>query len=305
MSARQQLLPPGIIVNADDLGIHPSINAGILSAYRKGILTSCTMLMTTDYRDETVRNYVHPAALPIGIHLSLTLGKALAPAGEVPNLVDEEGYLKLSAGRLLLASFAGTAGANLLAQIERELEAQLACANDCGLRPTHADSHQHVHMNPAIFQIVEKLLSRFGISRLRFSREPFRWTALGADFPSVMSRLNPAKWALLRWRAASIRPNLAVNDEFLGVLHSGLVSKGALHRLIAGVSATKVIEICIHPGFPAPKGQPFYSRQAYNDFISSPARQIEHDILLDADLANLLEGRGLVLRGYDGRAKSL
>ena len=40
-------VPPGLIVNADDLGIHPSINAGIISAYRRGILTSCTMLMTT------------------------------------------------------------------------------------------------------------------------------------------------------------------------------------------------------------------------------------------------------------------
>ena len=96
-----------------------------------------------------------------------------------------------------------------------------------------------------------------------------------------------------------------MNDDFFGLFYSGLVSKGALRRLIAGAPADKVIEICIHPGFPAPKGQPFYSRQSYNDFISAPARQIEHDILLDADLAGLLERRGLVLRGYDGRAKGL
>jgi len=303
MNARAQLLPPGLIVNADDLGIHPSINAGILSAYRNGILTSCTMLMTTAYLEETLRNYVRPAALPIGIHLSLTLGKSAAPARDVPDLIDEQGNLKLSAGRLLLASFAGVSGAKLLAQIQREFEAQLARAHDGGLRPTHADSHQHVHMNPAIFRVVETLLPRFGIDRLRSSREPLRWFAAGADLAAATIRLNPAKWALLRWRAASIKPSLAVNDDFFGILQSGLVSKGALLRLIAGARTDKAIEICIHPGFPAPKGQPFYSRHGYNDFISSLARQSEHDALLDTDLAQLLERRGLVLRGYDGRAK--
>ena len=49
-------MAPGIIINADDLGIHPSINAGILSAYRNGILTSSTMLVTTDFLEETLRD---------------------------------------------------------------------------------------------------------------------------------------------------------------------------------------------------------------------------------------------------------
>src|SRR5258708_19760601 len=82
-----QSLPPGLIVNADDLGIHPSINAGILSAFRNGILSSCTMLMTTPYLEETVRDYVRPATLPIGIHLSLTLATPVAPWTQVPDLI--------------------------------------------------------------------------------------------------------------------------------------------------------------------------------------------------------------------------
>src|SRR5262245_53588455 len=212
-------LPRGLIINADDLGIHPRISAGILSAYRNGILTSCTMLMTTAYVEETVRNYVRSAALPIGLHLSLTLGKAVAPIQDVADLVDEEGNFKLSAGRLILASFRGQGGGRLFAQIQREFEAQLALARDWGIAATHVDSNQHVHMNPVIFAMLEDILPRFGITRIRSCDEPFR-LAFGPELPLLLRRLNPAKWAVLRWRSALIRPRLAANEDFFGILYS-------------------------------------------------------------------------------------
>src|SRR5208282_155503 len=99
-------MSPGVIVNADDLGIHPNINAGILSAYRNGIVTSATMLMTTPYLDETVRQ-VRAGTLPVGIHLSLTLGTAVAEQRDVPDLVDEHNTFKWSSRQLLLYSFVG------------------------------------------------------------------------------------------------------------------------------------------------------------------------------------------------------
>jgi predicted glycoside hydrolase/deacetylase ChbG (UPF0249 family) len=297
-------VPPGLIVNADDLGIHPSINAGIVSAYRSGILTSCTMLMTTAYFDQTIRDHVRPQTLPIGIHLSLTLGKAVAPRGEVPDLVDEDGNLKLAADRLILSAFKGERGGAVLRQIGREFEAQLAIARDHGLKPTHADSHQHVHMNPAIFRRLEELLPRFGIDRLRFSREAFHGFVLGPDLPDVMRRNNFAKWALLRWRAAGLAPALATTDDFFGVLYSGAVTKRAMLALLRAAAPGRSLEICIHPGFPAPEGVRDYPRPGYNAFISAKARQVEHDLLADPDVAGLVRERGFALRSFDGTIKA-
>jgi predicted glycoside hydrolase/deacetylase ChbG (UPF0249 family) len=294
---------PGLIVNADDLGIHPRINAGIVSAYRRGILTSCTMLMTTAYLDETIRDFVRPQVLPIGVHLSLTLGKTVAPRGEVPDLVDEDGNLKLTADRLIVSSFKGERGGVLLRQIGREFEAQLAIARDHGLRPTHADSHQHVHMNPAIFRLLEELLPRFGIDRLRRSRESFHASVLGPDFAEVMRRNNLAKWALLRWRAAGLHPALATTDVFFGVLYSGAVTKRAMLALLRAAAPGRSLEICIHPGFPAPAGVRDYPRPGYNAFISAAARQTEHDVLTDPDVAVVVRERGLALRSFDGAIK--
>ena len=37
-----------LIVNADDLGLHPSLDAGILRAHREGIVTSATLGVTPE-----------------------------------------------------------------------------------------------------------------------------------------------------------------------------------------------------------------------------------------------------------------
>lgn len=295
-------LPSGLIVNADDLGIHPSINAGILSAYRSGILTSCTMLMTTPYLEQTVREYVRAQAPPMGIHLCLTMGRAIAPLEHVTALVDESGNLKLSARRLVFSSFERR-NDGLLLQIRREFEAQLSLAYDYGLRPTHADSHEHVHMNPAIFAMLEDVLPRYGIQRIRYVRERFLSAALGRDLPSIARRLNPAKWLVLRWRSSRLKPRLMTSDEFFGVLYSGVVSKEVLRLIIARSAPDIATELCLHPGFPAPKGDASYQQRNYNEFISSAARQIEHDILVDQEIATLVREKGLILRSFDGRAK--
>lgn len=261
------------------------------------------MLMTTAYLAQTFRDYVQPRLLPVGIHLSLTLGKAVAPHNKVADLIDADGNLKLAADRLVVASFKGEQGGALLRQIRIEFEAQLAMARDHGLQPTHADSHQHVHMSPVIFRLVEELLPRFGIARLRRSREAFHAFVLGRDLPGIMRRNNLAKWALLRWRAAGLRPTLATSDDFFGVLYSGAVTRSPLRALLLNAEPGRSLEICIHPGFPALPGVDNYPQPGVNAFISATARQNEHDALTDPALAGLVRERGLMLRSFDGATK--
>jgi len=294
-------LPPGLIVNADDLGIHPSINAGILSAHRHGILTSATMLMTTPYLAETLRE-IRDSSLPLGIHLSLTLGKAVACHPDVSDLVDENGDFKLTSRRILLCSFSRDKERGTLVQIRREFEAQLSLASDHGLRPTHADSHQHVHMNPAIFSVVEELLPRYGIKRLRYSRETFALRGL-VEFLRQGKIANLAKIALLRELARRIRPQLMTTNDFFGVLHSGAVSRQALQAAILRLGPSHSLEICIHPGFSAAREGATYPQSYVNEFISSPLRRMEHDLLINRESLDLVQQRGLVLRGFDGRQK--
>jgi predicted glycoside hydrolase/deacetylase ChbG (UPF0249 family) len=303
-SASAGKLPPGIIVNADDLGIHPRINAGIKSAYRNGVLTSATMLMTTPYVEETVRDIVRRESMPVGIHLSLTLGKAVASPAQVADLIDEEGYFRFSARQLMLARLGDGGGRTLLIQIRAEIAAQLALARDWGIAATHVDSHQHVHMRPPIYEVIEDEARRFGIERIRFCREPFPRFGLKLEVGKAIRRNNHVKWLLMRRLASGTRPMLATTDRFFGVLYSGIVSTRVMRALIETTDPHCSLEIGIHPGFPCTAAELTPAEDRFADFISSAMRRAEHDLLTDPELVTLMRTR-FALRGYDGTIKSV
>ena len=46
--------PRRLVVNADDFGLTPGVNRGIVSAFREGVLTSTTAMVNMRYFDEAV-----------------------------------------------------------------------------------------------------------------------------------------------------------------------------------------------------------------------------------------------------------
>jgi predicted glycoside hydrolase/deacetylase ChbG (UPF0249 family) len=290
----------GLIINADDLGIHPRINAGIVEAFERGILTSTTMLLTTPFLEETVRDVVRASRLPVGLHLSLTLGRALTRPAELPDLADGDGNLtRLSAAALLRLGPPGGRRRGIYDQIHRELDAQLAAARRLDVPVTHVDTHQHVHMNPHIFAIVETLAEKYGVKRVRMCREPLFAFELTTGLSTNLRRRNPLKLAFLRLRQWTIRPRLASPDRFFGVMYSGHVPPLAFARLLDRVArGHHVYEVAIHPGHPAPPGTRVYPQENYNAFIMSAHREAECQLLIDPGVRALVEARGLRLMSF-------
>ena len=66
-----------LVINADDLGLHPRIDEGILTAHAGGVVTSASLLATGPFAREAVRRAVQQQ-LPMGLHLCLT--SHLSPA---------------------------------------------------------------------------------------------------------------------------------------------------------------------------------------------------------------------------------
>jgi len=100
-----------LIVNGDDFGVSPGVNAGVIRAHREGILSSASMMVDTPYSAEAALLGAEHPALGLGVHA-------------------------------VIDSRADAADAE--ADVERQLERFVELA---GRLPTHIDSHRNVHQD--------------------------------------------------------------------------------------------------------------------------------------------------------------
>lgn len=81
-----------LIVNADDFGLHSSVNRGIIDGHRTGIITSTSLLAGGEAFTEAISMAKENPKLGIGIHIALVGGlKPVCDPSEVPSLLTEQG----------------------------------------------------------------------------------------------------------------------------------------------------------------------------------------------------------------------
>lgn len=226
-----------LIVNADDLGLHPALDAGILRAHREGIVTSATVLVMGPSAPEAVEQ-ARAQGLALGVHLALSTRLApAAPASRVPTLAPN-GRLRDSWADFARAWLSGQVRGE---ELERELEAQLARARELGAEVDHLDAHQHLHLLPGVRPRVEALARREGL--------PVRW-------PDRLPRaawlrgLGPAvKTSLLTLLARTApRPPAGVRRVSAGgVFEAGRLDEAALLAVLETLPAGD-FELGCHPG---------------------------------------------------------
>jgi hopanoid biosynthesis associated protein HpnK len=237
-----------VIVNADDFGLSPGVNRGIVEAFRGGVLTSTTMLTNARFVGEAVSlARAHPD-LPVGIHLTLLWGAPLSDRADVPSLLDRDGHLPRSLGTLARRYFTGRLS---LGEVRRELAAQIRAFLDTGLHPTHVDTHKHVHALPGVLDAVIAAASEFGIERVRVPAE--RGLDPAGDAAPPASRSGRVKRDLLRFLCRGARKTvhsagLRTTDHFLGIEHMACLNSATLH-FILGHLREGVTELMCHPGY--------------------------------------------------------
>lgn len=141
-----------LIVNADDFGISKAVTLGILEAHKEGVITSTTMMCNmpqAEYSAELSKNYPE---LGVGIHFVLTAGFPLAEG--VPSLVDETGrFHKMDKIKEIATS----------EDIRKELRCQMDKFLSFGIKPTHIDSHHHIHGICKVLEIVREFALEYDI----------------------------------------------------------------------------------------------------------------------------------------------
>jgi chitin disaccharide deacetylase len=204
-----------LIVNADDFGRSPGVNAGTLHAHSGGIVTSATVMVLEKASARGIREAAERAPrLSLGLHFVLTGGgppaaaardlPTLAPGGrfrrtreELPHRIPE-------------------------AEVRAELEAQIGMFQVLARRPpTHLDSHHHVALHAGVAPAVA------AVARER-------------SLP-VRAPTDDARRML---RAAGVR----TPDHFIDRFYAEKVSFETLEEILEGLPEG-TSELMCHPGF--------------------------------------------------------
>jgi hopanoid biosynthesis associated protein HpnK len=239
-----------LVVNADDLGLTIGVNDGIFDAHEQGILTSASLFANAPATADAVRRARSHPALGVGVHLTLIDGDPVLPPGRVPTLVEDDERFRRTWKPFIVACLSGRVS---LADVERELTAQIERVLAAGVKPTHLDAHKHVHAYPPVFAVVAKLAVRFGISVVRVPYER-AWQPLvhnDAGRRSIVRRqalLNAAMWpwAWRNWRTAAALG--LQTPQFIGRIHTGVIDAPVIHALLPTIRAG-VTELMVHPGY--------------------------------------------------------
>ena len=231
-----------IIINADDFGRHVLINRAVETAVQEGMLRSATIMAGGAAFADAAELAVRTPALGVGIHLTLVDAAPVLPPAEIPTLVTEEGRFLPDHTALTVRVLRGMVSMD---EVRAELAAQLRRVTAAGIRPTHADSHQHMHVLPGIIEIVIGLCREAGIPALRAPFAPL----FAGKFGGVGQFAGRVGLALLARNAASLarKAGISVPDHFAGIVAGEAVDEAELLHAIKNLREG-VTEVMMHPG---------------------------------------------------------
>lgn len=204
-----------LIVNADDFGLCQAVNYGIIESHRSGIVQSTSAMMNMPEIYHAAKLSHEYPSLAVGMHFVLTAG---IPFSLMPSLT-HNGIL----GKWLCEIDPSDLP---LDEIEQELHQQYDHFIEVfGDKPSHIDSHHHVHMITGIFPIVVSFAQDKGIA-LRIDRQ------LEKNWPPISYQVTSTDYFSQDFYGAEITESL-----FLKILDDS-IERG-----------DQSIEVMSHPAF--------------------------------------------------------
>jgi predicted glycoside hydrolase/deacetylase ChbG (UPF0249 family) len=224
-----------LIVNADDYGYFRCVSKGILQSVTRGIVTATGVFANTTHFAEHAAWLRDCDRLDVGVHLNLTAGVPLTN-GLRERLARSSGRFT---GKFSMARGIVT-GAIRVEDVRLEWAAQIERCLASGLKPQFVNSHEHMHMLPALFSMTHSLAREYGIAHVRFPT---------SDLPGSGSMGALFRGAVMRTlESINRRHRDASTAQFLGLEKSGRLDLAYLQRWIPRLRPDRVYELMCHPG---------------------------------------------------------
>jgi chitin disaccharide deacetylase len=175
-----------------------------------------------------------------------------------------------------------------VADIRRELDAQFNRFLDFGCRPTHIDSHQHMHTFPAVFDALAEIAVREGLPL----RMPWRWPGPQRRGWKKRVRAMGMEWMLRRnarrWNGRLLS-NTGLCSLFDLTYRPEDIATPLYERLLR-VYGSGVVELMVHP---AEVDDELQSMTRITEFSAR-----ENEWLKTPELKRIAQANGFELTNY-------
>jgi predicted glycoside hydrolase/deacetylase ChbG (UPF0249 family) len=159
----QRSAAPEVLLRLDDIGMNHSVNMAVEQVAATGMPFSVSLLFACPWYQEAVEILRKHPNVSVGVHLALNSewrnyrwGPVLGKGG-VPSLVDSVGYFRPSTEAFLASKYD-------LAEVERELSAQVERALASGLKISYVDAHMGmVEATPQLREVEERVARKYGL----------------------------------------------------------------------------------------------------------------------------------------------
>lgn len=289
-------MPKWLIVNADEFGLTEAVNLGIVEGFRRGIVTTTTMIVNMWAFDHAVA-LQKDTGLPMGVHLNLSDGRPVLPATGIPTLVDRQGmfwkrpilFRRLLRGRVALD------------EVEQELRAQVEKVIRAGITPSHLDSHQHTYIHPGILRRILMLARELGLP-LRSPKEEILFEGMTPHFRHWASipyykKLFRSVWGNVL-RTMIRRAGVLTTDRVISISgcfrHDKYDVTLRTYEALLGSVRDGTTELMTHPGYVDER----LIRFVWEGAPEAYRRERELSVLLDPSTRGLIERHKIVLTNY-------
>ncbi len=271
-----------LIVNADDYGYFRCVSRGILDLARRGRVTATGVMANGPEFEACVADLPAVPTLDCGVHLNATWGRPLTDAFR--RYADRFGGTLPGKFRVARDVVQGALDS---ATVVDEWRAQIRRCEEAGIRPVFLNSHEHLHMLPALWRGVCALADEFRIAHVR--RVDAEWRETRGSGGLLRNALMGLLGGLAGRRGGRPAPG------FLGLGPSGRIGMAYLDRALGRLPPGGAYELMCHPGRFDPAEIDDPALRAYHDWEG------EYGVFASDAFAASLARHGVCLSGYRER----
>ena len=257
-----------MIVNADDFGLSPEVNSGVIRAHRDGILGSASLMVAEKAAKDAGELARQNPALDVGLHAVVCRGRSILDATHLRGAVDSSGHFIENP---VMAGMRYFFDSSMRAKMTDELRAQIERHLELVGNLNHIDGHLNFHVHPLFADILIDLAVEYKVPCIRLPRESVMTTLRLRRDHAPLKLVEAAIFRTLsrRTRRMMTERGLRSTDSLFGLHQSGHLDEdyivGVIDKLRDGTT-----ELYFHPAADVGGIPPSAAAQLEVEILTSP-----------------------------------